>query len=125
MKIAISASEPQYEAKLEPRFGRCAYFLILDSETQDWKPMQNPAAEAMGGAGPQAAQFLADQDVQAVISGEFGPNAYSALEAAGIRMYRSQVDDISKLFDKYLTDRLELISGPTGPQRHGGRGSRG
>jgi predicted Fe-Mo cluster-binding NifX family protein len=125
MKLAITASEPQFETKLEPRFGRCAYFVIVDTETQDWKPMQNPAAETMGGAGPQAAQFLADQDVQAVISGEFGPNAYSALEVAGIRMYRSQVDQISTLFEKYLSDQLEPISGPTGPQRHGGRGSRG
>jgi predicted Fe-Mo cluster-binding NifX family protein len=125
MKLAITAGEPQLEAKLEPRFGRCAYFLIVDTETQDWKPLQNPAAEAMGGAGPQAAQFLANQDVRAVISGEFGPNAFTALEAAGIRMYRSQVDDISKLFEKFLTDRLEPISGPTGSQRHGGRGSRG
>ena len=125
MKIAITAGEPQFEAKLEPRFGRCAYFMIVDTETQDWKPMQNPAAEAMGGAGPQAAQFLADQDVKAVISGEFGPNAYTALEAAGIRMYRSQVDKISTLFKKYLTDQLDHISGPTGQQRHGGRGPRG
>ncbi len=125
MKLAITAGEPQFEAKLEPRFGRCAYFLIVDTETQDWKPMQNPAAEAMGGAGPQAAQFLADQDVQAVISGEFGPNAYTALEAAGIRMYRSKSDQINILFEKFLTDQLEPISSPTGPQRHGGRGSRG
>ena len=125
MKIAITAGEPQFEAKLEPRFGRCAYFLIVDTETQDWKPIQNPAAEAMGGAGPQAAQFLADYDVEAIISGEFGPNAFTALETAGIRMYRSQVDDISTLFEKFLTDQLEPISGPTGPQRHGGRGSRG
>ena len=125
MKIAISAGEPQFEAKLEPRFGRCAYFLIVDSETQNWKPMQNPAVEAMGGAGPQAAQFLADQDVEAVISGEFGPNAYTALEAAGIRMYRSQVDHINTLFEKYRNDQLEHISAPTGPQQHGGRGPRG
>jgi predicted Fe-Mo cluster-binding NifX family protein len=125
MKIAITAGEPQFETKLEPRFGRCAYFLIVDTETQDWEPMQNPAAEAMGGAGPQAAQFLADQDVKVVISGEFGPNAYTALEAAGIRMYRSQVDPMSTLFKKFLTDQLEPISGPTGPQRHGGRGPRG
>jgi len=125
MKIAITASEPQFEAKLEPRFGRCAYFMIVDTETQDWKPMQNPAAEAMGGAGPQAAQFLVDQDVKAVISGDIGPNAYTALEAAGIDMYRAQVEQISTLLEKFLTNQLEQVSGPTSPQRHGGRGPRG
>jgi predicted Fe-Mo cluster-binding NifX family protein len=125
MKIAITASEPEYEAKLEPRFGRCAYFLIVDTETKDWKPMQNPAAEAMGGAGPQAAQFLVDQDVKAVITGDIGPNAYTALEAAGIDMYRAQIEQISMLLEKFLTNQLEQVLGPTGPQRHGGRGSRG
>ncbi|HEY44472.1 MAG TPA: dinitrogenase iron-molybdenum cofactor biosynthesis protein [Anaerolineae bacterium] len=125
MKVAITAGEPNFEAKLEPRFGRCAYFLIVETETQDWKPMQNPAADAMGGAGPQAAQFLADQGVEAVISGEFGPNAYTALEAAGIRMFRTRVENISSLFEKFLTDQLEPISGPTSPQRHGGRRARG
>ena len=124
MKVAITAGVPNFETKLEPRFGRCAYFLIVDTETQERMTMQNPAADAMGGAGPQAAQFLADQDVQAVISGEFGPNAYTALEAAGILMYRSHVDQINLLFQKFLSDQLEPISGPTGPQRHGGR-SRG
>ena len=125
MKVAITASEPQFEAELEPRFGRCAYFLIVDTETQDWKPMKNPAAEAMGGAGPQAAQFLADNEVEAVISGEFGPNAYTALEAAGVRMYISQVEQINALFKKFLADQLKHVSGPTGPQLHGGNSSRG
>lgn len=125
MKIAITAGEPQFEAKLNPRFGRCAYFLIVDTETQEWIPMQNPAAEAMGGAGPQAAEFLVDQDVKAVISGNIGPNAYTALEAAGIDMYRAQVEQISTLLEKFLANQLEQVSGPTGPQRHGGRGPRG
>lgn len=125
MKVAITAGEPLFEAELELRFGRCAYFLIVDTETQDWKPMKNPATEAMGGAGPQAAQFLADHEVEAVISGEFGPNAYTSLEAAGILMYSSQVDQISTLFKKFLADQLKHISEPTGPQRHGGHSSRG
>jgi predicted Fe-Mo cluster-binding NifX family protein len=125
MKIAITAGEPGLETTLEPRFGRCDYFLIVDTESQKWESMQNPAAEAMGGAGPQAAQFLADQDVEAVISGEFGPNAYSALEAAGIRMFRAQIEGTSALMKKFKADQLEHISAPTGPERHGGRGARG
>jgi predicted Fe-Mo cluster-binding NifX family protein len=125
MKIAFTAGEPQFEAELDPRFGRCAYFLIVDTETQDWKAMQNPAIEAMGGAGPQAVEFLVDQDVKAVVSGNIGPNAYTALEAAGIRIFSSQVDQISTLFSKFLADQLEQITRPTGPQRHGGRRQRG
>jgi predicted Fe-Mo cluster-binding NifX family protein len=125
MKVAITASEPEFGTKLEPRFGRCAYFMILNTDTHNWKLLPNPAADAMGGAGPQAAQFLADQGVEAVISGEFGPNAYTALEAAGIRMYSSKVKQITKLLEEFQINQLEQISGPTGPQRHGGPGSQG
>ena len=125
MKVAITADEPLFEAQLEPRFGRCAIFVIVDSETREWKPIQNPAAEAMGGAGTQAAQFLADQGVEAVISGDFGPNAYIVLDAANIRMYKSEVNQISSLFEKYLTDQLEQVSEPTRPEGRRGRGFSG
>lgn len=120
MKVAITTSTPQFNTQLEPRFGRCAYFVIIDTETHDWESMKNPAADAMGGAGTRAAQFLSDQEVQAVISGDFGPNAYATLEAAGIEMFKSQIDQVDVLFEKYLSGQLEQISGPTGPQRHRG-----
>lgn len=120
MKVAITTSTPRFNTQLEPRFGRCAYFVIIDTETHDWESIKNPAADAMGGAGTQAAQFLSDHGVQAVISGDFGPNAHATLEAAGVKMFRSQIGHVDELFEKYLSGQLEQISEPTGPQRHRG-----
>lgn len=120
MKVAVSAGKPEMESPIQPRFGRCAYFVIVDTETRAWEALPNPAVDAMGGAGPQAAQFLADQNVQAVISGNYGPNAFLGLEAAGIRIFRASEGSVSELIDAFLEDRLEAVAGPTGPSRHGG-----
>jgi predicted Fe-Mo cluster-binding NifX family protein len=124
MKIAISANEPKLISKLDPRFGRCEYFVVIDSETREWEAFPNPAMEEMGGAGTQAAQFLADNNVEAVISGDFGPNAFTALEAGGIRMYKSSVDSIPALLKKLVAGRLDQVSSPTRSKGRRGAGRR-
>ena len=87
MKIIVTATAPEIEAPVDPRFGRGAYFIVVDSETMQWQAHANQGVDAAGGAGSQAAQFAAQQGVEAIISGDFGPNAYIALAAAEIKMY--------------------------------------
>ena len=84
MKIAISSSGKTLDSALDPRFGRCACFLIVDPEDMSFEAFDNQSAALTGGAGIQAAQFLSDQNVSAVITGHVGPNAVQALSAAGI-----------------------------------------
>jgi predicted Fe-Mo cluster-binding NifX family protein len=125
MKLAITVDVPRIEARFERRFGRCAYFLVIDTETRVWESFRNPAADASGGAGTQAAQFLSSQGVETIISGDFGPNAFTALEAAGIQMYSAQKGQAEALLDDFLAKRLKKVTGSTGPQRHGGRRGQG
>lgn len=87
MKLAISISGNTLESPLDPRFGRAAAFCIVDSETGEWTAHENPALSAPGGAGVQAAQFVAKLGAQAVISGSYGPNAFDTLSSAEIDMY--------------------------------------
>jgi len=87
MNIILTTVSPKIESTVDPRFGRGAYFLIVDTETLEWQTHSNPGARSTGGAGIRAAQFASDQKVDAVLSGDFGPNAYTALEQAGIPMY--------------------------------------
>jgi predicted Fe-Mo cluster-binding NifX family protein len=89
MKIIVTAVRPLLDAEIDPRFGRSAYFLIVDADTLEWRSEANPAVSAAGGAGTNAAQFAATQRADAVVSGEFGPKAADALKAAGIAMYVS------------------------------------
>ena len=87
MKIVLTVTSPSINADLDPRFGRGAYLLIIDADTQAWEAHENPGVSAPGGAGIKAAQFVTEFPAQAVISGDFGPHAFSALQAVGVAMY--------------------------------------
>ncbi|MEA4964646.1 MAG: NifB/NifX family molybdenum-iron cluster-binding protein [Oscillospiraceae bacterium] len=70
-------------------FGRAPYFLIHHSETGATELVGNPAAEAQGGAGIQAAQLVADQGANALITVRCGQNAAKVFQAAGIAVYKA------------------------------------
>lgn len=88
MKLIITAQGPSLESAVERRFGRCAWLILFDTETKQWEGFQNPGVSQSGGAGVAAAQFVVDKGAEVVISGDFGPNASRAFEAAGIGMQR-------------------------------------
>jgi len=88
MKLCLTSTGPDPDSKLDARFGRCAYFLIFDSETgKVLEKFENPASEAAHGAGIQAAQTVMGKKPDAVITGNIGPNASSVLANAGIKVY--------------------------------------
>lgn len=122
MKIILTTVLPNLESEVDPRFGRGAYYLIVDPQTLEWQAAPNPAISASGGAGVQAAQFVAEHGCSAVISGDFGPNAYDALKAAGVAMYQygscRTVQEAIKRFRSGLLQAVEAPS-PAGHQRHG------
>jgi predicted Fe-Mo cluster-binding NifX family protein len=122
MKLAISADGPQLEAQLDARYGRCAYFIFVDTETHAWEASPNPAIDARGGAGTQAAQFIANQGAQAVISGHFGPNAFEALDAAGIKMYAAAAGRIESVVEEFSSGQLKKVTVPGASGHQGGRG---
>lgn len=125
MKLALTVDTDDASANLDRRFGRCAYFVIVDTEKEVRDVYPNPAAEATGGAGPMAAQFLASQGVEAIISGEFGPKAFTALEAADIHMYSAKGGSVDQLVADFQADRHVGVTSSTHQRGHGGRGGRG
>jgi predicted Fe-Mo cluster-binding NifX family protein len=87
MKIILTTTSPNIDSEIDPRFGRGAYLLLMDTGTMQSEAHPNPGVNASGGAGIQAAQFVTDQKAEAVLSGDFGPHAFTALQAAGVSMY--------------------------------------
>lgn len=87
MKIVLTTVTPDLDAELDPRFGRGTYFLVVDADTLVWEAHPNPGVEAASGAGVQAAQFVAAQKADAVISREYGPHAFDAFQAVGTPLY--------------------------------------
>jgi predicted Fe-Mo cluster-binding NifX family protein len=123
MRILITTASPSLDANVDPRFGRGAFFLVVDTDTLLWQAESNAGANAAGGAGSVAAQFAANKKVAAVISGDFGPNAYSALNAAGLPMYLlGTAKTAREAVALFKAGKLERVGAPTGPGHHGGRG---
>ena len=87
MKIVVSAQGDTLEAPASPVFGRCPTYIFVDTETMGFEAVPNPAMNQGGGAGIQAAQFVTSHGVQAVLTGNLGPNAFNVLEAAGVPGY--------------------------------------
>ncbi|MBN2500253.1 MAG: NifB/NifX family molybdenum-iron cluster-binding protein [Anaerolineales bacterium] len=123
MKIAISTTGKTLDTGFDPRFGRAAYFCIVDVDTRATTGHTNPALSAKGGAGVQAAKFIADQGVDAVISGSFGPNAFRTLQAANIATYLAPTKDAllaADLLEHYKAGQLQQANAPSHAGHHGG-----
>ncbi|HHU77028.1 MAG TPA: hypothetical protein GXZ24_09095 [Firmicutes bacterium] len=88
MKIAISTGKENKGALLNPRFGRCEFFAIYDTELKEWKFYPNPGALEGSGAGIKAAEFIIEQEVDVLLTGELGPKAASLIEGSGVKFYR-------------------------------------
>lgn len=106
MIIAVAASQAGLQAPLATHFGRCAYFVLVDTDTREWRALPNPAVGMATDAGLCAAQCVAAQGVEAVISGDFGPNAAAALGSAGIRLCLAGEGAVGTRVDDCLAGRL-------------------
>jgi predicted Fe-Mo cluster-binding NifX family protein len=83
MKVLVTAYGKEITAPIDPRFGRCHFFLIWNSSTGEFAAFANDYASSSG-AGISSAKFAIDHDVQIVITGEAGPHAQQVLQNAGI-----------------------------------------
>ena len=124
MKICICASGSDLDSQISPAFGRCAYFLIINSETEKFKVVPNEAVHAGRGVGVSAAQVVSSEKVEAVICGNFGPNAFLVLQNSGIKIYPGVFGlTVREALDKYNKEELKEIEKSTTPGRFGlGRG---
>jgi predicted Fe-Mo cluster-binding NifX family protein len=124
-KICVTSTGPTLESTIDPRFGRCAYFIIADTETFAFEAISNEAARASGGAGIRAAQTVAAQNVEAVLTGSVGPNAFPALQDSGIRILVGTTGNVKNAIESYTGGALEELATP-GPANVGkGQGGPG
>jgi predicted Fe-Mo cluster-binding NifX family protein len=124
MKIAVSASGTDQSAQVDPRFGRCQYFLIIDTESGKSEAVANAARSAGGGAGIQAAQTVADHDAQTVLTGNVGPNAHRALQAANISVITGVSGTVSDALKAFQAGTYKATEGPTVEPHFGMSGPR-
>jgi len=86
MKICITSTGDSLEAQVDPRFGRCPYFILYDTDTDNFQAFENSSMTAVSGAGIQAAQFVVNEGAEIVITGNVGPNSFGVFNAAGVKI---------------------------------------
>lgn len=112
MKIMLSVNAESENPVVNPRFGRAAWLAEFDTDQDTQQVFANPGVSQPGGAGVAAAQFAIDKEIDAVISGHFGPNAARVLSTAGISMVLLKDDqaDCKTVINDYLAGNLSVFS---------------
>jgi predicted Fe-Mo cluster-binding NifX family protein len=113
LKICVSSTGNNLEAQLDPRFGRCLYLIIIDTETMQFEAIPNLAAGTREGAGIQAAQTIANKGAKVVITGNVGPNAFKALSAADIEIMTNASGTIKDVVEKLKKGKLHRTDSST------------
>jgi predicted Fe-Mo cluster-binding NifX family protein len=112
MKIAITSTGQTLDSQVDPRFGRAAYFIIVDTETMNFSVIENESVSAAGGAGISSAKAVIDAGVEAVLTGNCGPNAERTLTAAGVKLYTDVTGTVAEAVKLFKSDKLAETSGP-------------
>ncbi|MCK4273488.1 MAG: NifB/NifX family molybdenum-iron cluster-binding protein [Dehalococcoidales bacterium] len=125
MKIAISAAGQSLDAQLDPRFGRCQYFVIVDPDTMEFEAVANNSAAASGGAGIAAAQMIAGKGVEVMLTGNCGPNAFGVLNSAGIKVITGAAGTVQEAIEDYQAGKLQARSQPNASAHSGMKRGKG
>lgn len=106
MRVAISAIGPTLDADVDPRFGRCAVFVLVETGDMSVAALENEAASTGGGAGIQAARRMAREGVKTVLTGSCGPNATETLTAAGIEIVDGCSGTVAEVVERFRAGEL-------------------
>jgi predicted Fe-Mo cluster-binding NifX family protein len=113
MRIAVTATGPWLDGPVDPRFGRCACFLIVETDDLTFEAVENPNLALGGGAGIQSAQLMSEKGVRFVLTGNCGPNAYQTLSAAGIEVIVGCSGRVRDVVDQFKVGRLSAADEPS------------
>ncbi len=106
MKIVVTSTGTTLESQMDSRFGRCLYFVFIETEDMSVEAVNNSSGSLGGGAGIQAARQMADRGARVVLTGNVGPNAYETLRAAGIEVFTGLTGTVSEAAMRYRSGTL-------------------
>ena len=109
MKIAVPAKSADFNAPLDERFGRCAFFVLYDTATRTHQIFPNPAAGEAHGAGPKALQAILAAGAAVLIAARVGENAERALQGAGLSVVLTDAETVREAVEAFLKDHLENV----------------
>ncbi len=107
MRVAVTAIAPQLDAQVDPRFGRCPFFLIVETDNLSFEALENLSQSLGQGAGIQSARLMAERGVKYVLTGNCGPNAHQALSAAGIGVVVGCAGTVRQVVEQFKAGQLK------------------
>jgi len=111
MRIAITSTGKELDSNLDPRFGRAAYFIIVDPETTVFEVVENSQnLNLPQGAGIQAGKTIGDHHVDALITGHCGPKAFKVLQKAGVKIMTGARGKVADAINQFKEGQLETAS---------------
>jgi len=119
MKIAISSTGPDLDSEVDPRFGRCQYFMIVDPDDMSFEAVPNANLTQGGGVGIQSAKAVADKGAKAVLTGNVGPNAHQVLSEAGLDVITGVSGTVREAAQQYKNGQLHPTNKPNA-ENHAG-----
>ena len=110
MKVAVASTGKTLEDRVDQRLGRAKYFLIVDTSTNEVKVVPNiQNLNLSHGAGIQAGQTITKEKVEALITGNCGPNAFKVLKTAGIKVYTGMAGTVKKAMEEFNSGKLTEV----------------
>ena len=106
MKVAVSSTGNGLESLVNPLFGRCPYFIIVNTEDMSFEAFDNRNIAVGDGAGIQSARFVAAKCVDVVLTGHCGPNAVQELTKEGIEIIIDVMGSVRQVVDTFRTGKL-------------------
>ena len=108
MRIAVTATGKDLDSNMDPRFGRAAYFIIVNPETMEYETVENTQnLNLPQGAGIQAGKTIIDNNADMLITGNCGPKAFKVLQSAGIKIFTGAKGSVSDAVSKYKNGELQ------------------
>ena len=119
MKLIITSQGTDPADQVDPRFGRARYFILFDTDSEEFKVLDNAdQVEATQGAGVQAAQNVVNSGAEILLTGHCGPKAFKVLSAAGVKIYSGVEGTVQEAVKAWGSDELKLLADPDGTPDH-------
>uniref|UniRef100_A9A6I3 Dinitrogenase iron-molybdenum cofactor biosynthesis protein n=1 Tax=Methanococcus maripaludis (strain C6 / ATCC BAA-1332) TaxID=444158 RepID=A9A6I3_METM6 len=112
MKLCITSTGNTLESTFEQRFGRSPYFIIYDTDSKEFSVIENKNGESAHGAGIGSAQLVISHNIDAVISGNMGPNAKQVLDGENIKTYKGTGSTVFENIQLFEKNELSEITKP-------------
>jgi predicted Fe-Mo cluster-binding NifX family protein len=119
MKVCVTSQGDNLDSAVDPRFGRSQYFMIVDTDSLEFEAITNPNVSGMGGVGIQSAQIMSDKKVEAILTGNVGPNAFQILKAANITVITGISGSVKEAVEKYKGNQFKSTDGPSVDSKFG------